>query len=86
MDVLLTFPLTLILQVFFTRMALTTANDNMDCYKAPELIAGGQILRCEILLMGFVIIGYFLRSLELERFLDKEIATKSQACLQNLFD
>ena len=48
----------------------------MNCYKAPELIAGGQIFRCEIQLMTFVILGYFLHSLELGKFLDKEIATK----------
>ena len=76
MDVLTSFPLTLIFQVFFTRMAFDTADDNMDCYKAPELIAGGQIFRCFVQIMVFVIIGYFLRSLELDRFLDKEIATK----------
>ena len=57
-------------------MAFTTADDNMDCYRVPEVIAGGQIFRCEIQLMGLMLIGYFLRSLELDRFLDKEIVTK----------
>jgi len=76
MDVLTTFPITLVLQVYFTRMAFTTADGNMECYRVPEVIAGSQTFRCEIQLMGLIVIGYFLRRLELDRFLDKEIATK----------
>ena len=76
MDVLTTFPITLILQVYFTGTAFTTEDNNMDCYRVPKVIAGGQTFRCEIQLMGLIVIGYWLRKIELDRFLDKEIATK----------
>ena len=86
MDVLITWPLSMVGTAVFIEMAYTTNNGNMDCYLIPDAEAEGLIYGYVVQMAGMAMAGGFMRYMELQRFLDKEKTNRSQACLQNVFD
>ena len=86
LNLVITVPMVLISTIIATSRSLTAEDDNMSCYKQPNLAAHewtfNWICQESVMLIG----AYIYRRITIDRFIEYKKAQKQQDQLQRLFD
>ena len=75
-DLLVTFPASIICIFYSYKSAFTTEGDNMDCYKQAEQTARNLISRTIIMMMIFMFALHDLRKTQIKHFIAQERSKK----------